>query len=53
MQKYHFFKRKSFEGLDKYEKRLNDFVEAGWKVISMASDSGEMIILLERVKNEF
>ena len=52
MQKYHFFKRGAFESLTKFEKRLNDFADSGWKVVGLYSDNGESVVLMERIKND-
>ena len=48
MNNYKFVKQKTFEKLDKFEKRVNDTINQGWKVNSFASDHGVITVLLER-----
>ncbi len=48
MGNYKFLKQKSFEKLEKFEKRLNDATSQGWKLNSFSSDHGSITALLER-----
>lgn len=46
--KFRLLKKKAFESLEKFEIRLNDECQNGWRAISMSSDNGTLIVLLER-----
>jgi len=48
MQKYKFLTQKSFEKLEKFEKRLHDSIVQGWSVHSFSSDSGAITVLLQK-----
>ena len=50
MNQYQFLKKKPFEPLSKFEKRLNEMTQRDWKVITMVSEHGQLTILLERIK---
>lgn len=50
MGNYKFLKRKGFESLDKFEKRINEIASQGWKVVNFTSDHGGLIVLFERVR---
>ncbi len=50
MDEYKFFKKNVFESLDKFERRLNEMCQQGWKPISIASDQGTTIILLQKTE---
>ncbi|MBL4587481.1 MAG: hypothetical protein JKX84_10575 [Flavobacteriales bacterium] len=46
MKKYQFFKKKVFEGMEKYEASLNEECRKGWKPVSMTYDHTRGIVLL-------
>jgi len=48
MQQYKFLKKGAFESLDKFEKKLNEVANTGWKVINFDYDHGGVVVLLER-----
>jgi len=50
MKKYKIFKKKIFEGVDKFESRLNDECRKGYRPISMTSDQSgaTLVVLLEK-----
>lgn len=49
MKKYRIFKKKMFEGMEKYEARLNDECRKGYRPISMTYDHTTGIcVLLEK-----
>lgn len=48
IERYRFLKKKAFESTQKFENRLNDECAKGWRAISMSSDNGTFIVLLER-----
>jgi len=48
MNNFKFFRQKSFEKLEKFEKRLQEAIGQGWKVNSFTSDNGIITVLLER-----
>jgi len=50
MQKYKFLQKGTFESLDKFEKKLNEVVSGGWKVINFTEDHGGIVVLLERTR---
>lgn len=49
MDEYKLFYQKAFESTSKFEKRLNEFCQKGWKAISIAAGKGGSTILLQRV----
>lgn len=51
MKKYRIFKKKMFEGMEKYESRLNDECRKGYRPISMTYDHTTGIcVFLEKNK---
>jgi hypothetical protein len=46
--RYRLVRKKAFESLEKFEKRLNEEVGNTWRVVNIATDSGGLIALLER-----
>lgn len=48
MSQYKFVKKGLFESLSKFEKKLNDTANSGWRVVNFSYQHGEMIVLLER-----
>lgn len=49
LPRYRIFKQKPFEGVRKFEQRMNDEVRKGWRVISMTHNRGSgLMVLLER-----
>lgn len=48
MNKYKFIKQKAFEKLESFEKRLQETIGQGWKVINFTSDHGSITVMLER-----
>jgi hypothetical protein len=50
--KYKFFKKGTFESIEKFEKRLNEEVALGWRVINYVHISGAEAALLERLNPE-
>lgn len=52
MDKYQFLRKKPFESIAKFEKRLNEVTQRDWKAIGMITEHGQITILLERIKND-
>jgi len=50
MDEYKLFKQNIFESVAKFEKRLNELCQQGWKPISITSDHGTSIILLQKTE---
>lgn len=50
MDDYKLFPQKIFESARKFEKRLNEICQKGWKPISMSSDHGSITVLLEKTE---
>ena len=48
MPNYKFLKKKAFEKIEKFEKRVNDMAMQGWKVINFTREHGEIVVLFER-----
>lgn len=48
MNKYQFITKGAFEKSAKFEKRLNELASSGWHAVSMASDHGQITVLMER-----
>lgn len=48
MNNYKFLKQKAFEKIERFEKRLQETVNQGWKVNSFTSDHGSITVMLER-----
>ncbi len=48
MEEYKIFKQKAFESDAKFEKRLNEICQKGWKAISIGQGPGGNVILLEK-----
>jgi hypothetical protein len=48
IEKYRFLKKNTFESTQKFQIRLNEECAKGWRPISMSSDNGTFIVLLER-----
>ncbi len=50
MEDYKILTKKAFESISKFEKRLNEMCQKGWKPISLSSEShGGVMVLLEKV----
>lgn len=53
MKEYKIFSKGVFESIAKFERRLNEMCQKGWKPISMCYDKGNgMTVLLESVDRE-
>jgi hypothetical protein len=50
VEKYKFLQKGSFESLAKFEKKLNEMVSTGWRVVNFTNDHGGFVVLLERVR---
>ncbi|WP_339787255.1 MAG: hypothetical protein ACMVP2_05685 [Imperialibacter sp.] len=50
MDKYKFLKKGAFENLEKFEKKLNEMVATGWRVVNFTNDHGGYVVLLERIR---
>ncbi len=50
MDEYKLFKQKAFESIAKFEKRLNETCQLGWKPLSISSDHGVSIVLLQKTE---
>jgi hypothetical protein len=50
MKKYQLFKKKLFEGMEKFEARLNEECRKGYRPISMSTDhnGATFVVLLEK-----
>ncbi|WP_370089868.1 hypothetical protein [Ekhidna sp.] len=48
MNSYKFIKQKTFEKLESFEKRMQEYIGQGWKVHSFTSDHRTIIVMLER-----
>jgi hypothetical protein len=48
MKTYKFLKKKAFENMESFEKRLNEQATQGQTVVSFTQDHGGIIVLLER-----
>jgi hypothetical protein len=48
MEKYVLLNQKALESTKKFEKRLNEVCQKGWKPVSIGSGAGGTIILLEK-----
>ena len=48
MANYKFLKKGTFESLDKYEKKVNEFSQKGWKVVNMGLHGADLVILFEK-----
>ena len=50
LPRYRIFKQKTFEGVRKFEQRINDEVRKGWRVVSMTNShrGTGLMVLLER-----
>lgn len=48
MAEYKLLAQKVFESNKKFEKRLNEICNTGWKAISITADHGVNTILLEK-----
>lgn len=48
IQKYRIFKKKPFESTQKFEQRLNEECAQVWRAISISSNNGTTLVLLER-----
>ncbi|NJN25131.1 MAG: hypothetical protein HC819_03685 [Cyclobacteriaceae bacterium] len=49
MEEYKLLKQKFFEGTAKFEKRINETCQQGWKPVSLTSDHGSAMVLLQKV----
>ncbi len=49
MEEYKLFNQKAFESTAKFEKRLNEICQRGWKAISIAAGKGGNTILLQKI----
>ncbi len=51
MNDYKILTKKAFESVDKFEKRLNEICQKGWKPVSLANGNhGGIMILLEKTE---
>jgi hypothetical protein len=50
MENYKILQKGIFEKLSVFEERLNSMDATGWKAISISSDGGTLVVLLERKK---
>jgi hypothetical protein len=50
MDNYKILQKGIFEKLSAFEERLNSMDTKGWKSISISSDGGTLVVLLERKK---
>ena len=50
METYKLLAQKTFESNKKFEKRLNEMCNTGWKAISITADHGSNTILLEKTE---
>lgn len=50
MNSYKFLKKKAFESMDSFEKKLNEQAAQGQRVVSFTQEHGSIIVLLERTK---
>lgn len=50
MENYKILQKGIFEKLTSFEERLNSMEAKGWKAISISSDNGTLVVLLERKK---
>lgn len=48
MSNYKFVRQKGLEKLEKFERRLGEVINQGWKVHSFSSDHGAITVMLER-----
>ena len=48
MANYKFLKKGTFESLDKFEKKVNEFSLKGWRAVSMGHDGASIIVLFEK-----
>jgi hypothetical protein len=54
MKEYKLLKQGIFEGLSKFEQRLNDTCQHGWKPISMCNkEANILVVLLEKVDKDY
>lgn len=49
MDEYKIFDKGHFESKTKFEKRLNEICQKGWKPISMCESGGTICVLLVKV----
>ncbi|CAD5254030.1 MULTISPECIES: hypothetical protein [unclassified Imperialibacter] len=50
MEKYKFLKKGGLESLEKFERKLNEMVMTGWRVVNFTNDHGGFVVLLERIR---
>lgn len=50
MEQYKLLSQNTFESTKKFEKRLNEICQQGWKAISIGTGMEGMIILLEKAE---
>lgn len=48
MAQYKFLKKGSFENLEKFENKVNEVANSGWKVLNFTQDHGGIIVLFEK-----
>jgi hypothetical protein len=48
MEKYKIFRQGAFESDSKFDKRLNEICQKGWKAISIGNGPGGSVVLLEK-----
>ena len=54
MKPYRLFSKGVFESSKKFEDRLNEMSEKGWRAIAMTSDAGGgLVVLLERIEKDY
>lgn len=51
MKTYKFLKKKAFESMESFEKRMNEQAAQGQRVVNFTQDHGGIMVLLERDKS--
>jgi len=50
MDRYKIIKKGVFESTTKFEEKINSLTLEGWKAISIASDQGSIVVLMEKIR---
>ncbi|MCK5278766.1 MAG: hypothetical protein KAQ62_24160 [Cyclobacteriaceae bacterium] len=50
MEEYKLLNQKTFESIKKFEKRLNEICQQGWKPVSIGTSQSGTTILLEKAE---
>lgn len=54
MKPYKLLTKSIFESSKKFEERLNEICNKGWRAVAMASDAGSgIVVLLERIEKDY